>query len=78
MVEQHPDSRDKAHVYYIVEKSLTNKSSINGNSKGEDDIPIIEVKAEGKSYVVCSPSIHKDGCRYEIIGTKTLAVLDKN
>lgn len=76
MVEQHYDNKDKAHVYFIVEKPLTNRGSINGNSKR--DLPIIEVKSEGKSLVVRSPSIHKDGCRYEILGTKTLVVLDKN
>jgi Bifunctional DNA primase/polymerase, N-terminal len=79
MVEQHPDNRDKAHVYFIVEKPLTNRGSINGTSKGEeDDIPIIEIKSEGKSYVVCSPSIHKNGFRYEIVGTKNPVILDKN
>jgi hypothetical protein len=78
MVEQHLDNRDKAHVYFIVEKPLTNRGSISCTRKGEDENPIIEVKSEGKSYVVCSPSIHKNGCRYEIIGTKTLAELDKN
>ena len=35
-----------------------------------------EVKSEGKSYVICSPSIHKDGYRYDIIGTKTPLFLD--
>ena len=72
MVEQHLDNKDKAHVYFIVEKPLTNRGSINGNTK-EVGLPIIEVKSEGKSLVVCSPSIHKNGFRYEVLGIKTLA-----
>ena len=62
----------KAHVYFIVEKPLKNRGRVNGISKYEEEsIPIIEVKSEGKSFVICSPSIHEDGHRYEIIGTNT-------
>ncbi|HEY6534188.1 MAG TPA: bifunctional DNA primase/polymerase [Candidatus Nitrosocosmicus sp.] len=71
IVEQHPDNRDKAHVYFIVEKPLTNRGIINSTSK--KDLPIIEIKSQGKSYVVCSPSVHKYGHRYEIIGTRALS-----
>jgi hypothetical protein len=77
IVEQHPDNRDKAHVYLVVEKPLTNRGSINGIGRRDESVPIIEVKSEGKSYMVCSPSIHKDGFNYEIIGTKTPTVLDR-
>jgi len=71
IVEQHLDNKDKSHVYVVVEKPLKNRGSINGTSERDESTPIIEVKSEGKSYVICSPSIHEDGCRYEIIGAKT-------
>src|SRR5690606_37425155 len=71
----------KAHVYFIVEKPLSKKSGIGSNSsKNRSDseiIPAIEVKSEGKHGIMfCSPSFHKDGSRYEIIGTRVPAVLN--
>ncbi|HEY6534672.1 MAG TPA: bifunctional DNA primase/polymerase [Candidatus Nitrosocosmicus sp.] len=76
IVEQHSDNREKAHVYFIVEKPLTNRGSINGANRNDDSNPIIEIKSEGKSFVICYPSVHKNGYRYEIIGTKAPMVLD--
>jgi hypothetical protein len=77
IVEQHLDRKDKAHVYFVVEKPLKNRGRVNGTAEEEEDKnPIIEIKSEGKSYVVCSPSIHKDSCKYEIVGTKTPLFLD--
>ncbi len=80
IVEQHSDNKDKAHVYFIVEKPLINRGSINGtnNHSNDDSIPIIEIKSHGKSFVICLPSVHKNGFRYEIIGTREPMVLDKN
>ncbi|MER5174413.1 MAG: bifunctional DNA primase/polymerase [Candidatus Nitrosocosmicus sp.] len=77
IVEQHLDSKDKAHVYLVVEKPLKNTGRINDTLKKEENCPIIEIKSEGKSIVICSPSIHKDGHRYEIIGTTTPAILNR-
>ncbi len=76
IVEQHSDNREKTHVYFIVEKPLTNRGSINGANRNDDSNPIIEIKSEGKSFVICYPSVHKNGYRYEIIGTKAPMVLD--
>ncbi len=79
LVEQHLDNRAKAHLYFVVESPLKNRPAINGTKREkEESIPTIEVKSEGKSYVVCSPSFHKDGCRYEIIGTAIPKILDTN
>lgn len=81
LAEWHPDNRNKAHLYFIVEKPLSKKSGIGRNSsKNKSDseiIPAIEVKSEGKHGIMfCSPSFHKDGSRYEIIGTRDPAVLN--
>ncbi len=76
IIEQHLDNREKAHIYLIVEKPLKNRAGIAGSKTKELSIPIVEVKSEGKAYVVCSPSIHKNGYRYQIIGTRSPACLD--
>ena len=77
IVEQHDDDQNKAHIYFIVEKPLTKKSGIAG-SRNNLDIPAIEVKSESSHGIMfCSPSIHKDGYPYKIIGTKEPTVLDK-
>jgi len=78
IVEQHLDNREKAHIYLIMESPLKNRPGLNSTKeKKGDGIPIIEIKSEGKSYVICSPSVHKDGHRYEITGTKEPEVLDQ-
>jgi hypothetical protein len=77
IVEQHRDNTKKAHIYLILERPLKNRPGLNSTKKEkEDGIPIMEVKSEGKSYVICSPSVHKDGHRYEITGAKEPMVLD--
>ncbi len=81
IIEQHADNKDKSHVYFIVEKPLINRGGINGtnnHNRNDDSLPIIEIKSEGKSFVICSPSVHKNGHRYEIIGTNEPMVLDYN
>jgi hypothetical protein len=75
IVEQHSDNRNKAHIYLITYFPLRNRGGIIGNKEREENIPAIEVKSQGKSYVICSDSIHKDGYKYEITGTnKPLAL----
>ena len=81
IVEQHLDARyEKAHIYFIVEKPLSKKSGIGGpNNSGNQEIPAIEVKSEGKHGIMyCSPSIHKNGHPYHIIGTYVPTVLNTN
>jgi hypothetical protein len=83
IVEMHGQEKNKAHIYFIVEKPLSKKSGIgifnlhSGNSPEGDNIPAIEVKSESKHGIMfCSPSVHKDGSRYEIIGTRVPTVLN--
>lgn len=77
IVEQHNDDKNKAHIYFIVEKPLSKKSGIKGTQQ-QQDIPAIEVKSEGSHGIMfCAPSKHKNGYPYQIIGTKEPTVLDK-
>lgn len=83
IVEMHADNKDKVHVYFIVENPLSKKSGIGilniplDNSTEGDGIPAIEVKSEGKHGIIyCSPSIHKGGFPYEILGTRVPTVLN--
>lgn len=81
LVEWHLDDKNRVHIYFIVEKPLSKKSGINISNSDpvidRDSIPSIEVKSEGKHGIMyCSPSFHKDGYRYEIIGTRIPMVLN--
>lgn len=63
IVEQHLDNPKKAHTYFITPSSIPAKGS---NKLG------LEVKSEGKhGLAYCTPSIHKKGHPYQIIGTLT-------
>lgn len=76
IVEQHIDDKFKAHIYFIVKKPLTKRSGIAG-SKDNPDIPAIEVKSEGSHGIMfCTPSIHKNGYPYQIIGNTKPTVLN--
>ena len=58
----HKDNADKAHIYFYSPIPFPKKSS--------DSILGLEVKGLGERGIMfCSPSIHKDGHPYEIIGT---------
>jgi hypothetical protein len=79
IVEWHPDDKNRAHIYFIVEKPLSKKSGIYSRNDLDNSTttPAIEVKSEGKHGIMyCSPSFHKDGYQYAIIGTKVPAVLN--
>jgi len=85
IVEWHRDDPNRVHIYFIVDKPLTKKSGItvsnkdNLTNKEDSYIPAIEVKSEGRhGIMIVSPSIHKYGFPYEIIGTKKPTVLDKS
>ena len=63
IVEQHADNKEKAHVYFISPFPFPNMGA---NSKLG-----LEIKSKGEHGIVfCSPSIHKDGYPYQIMGTK--------
>lgn len=70
LVEQRRDDTNRAHVFFI--------SPIPFPSKGTDSKSGIEVKGEGiHGLIFVSPSIHKNGYPYEIIGTKNIANLNQ-
>ena len=61
IVEQHKDELDRAHIYFY--------SPIPFPQKSPDSILGIEVKSKGEHGIMfVSPSIHKNGFNYEIIG----------
>ncbi|MDR4490206.1 MAG: bifunctional DNA primase/polymerase [Candidatus Nitrosocosmicus sp.] len=83
LVVQHEDSKDeKAHIYFITEIPLTKRPGIVvgvSASKDKDSgesIPAIEFKTDSSTYMVGPGSIHKNGFRYQIQGTKNIKVLD--
>ena len=68
IVEQHRDNLDKAHIYFY--------SPIPFPKKAADSILGLEIKGLGEHGIAfCTPSIHKDGHPYEIIGTNQPEVL---
>jgi len=68
LIEQHADNPDKAHIYFY--------SPIPFPQKTADSILGLEVKGLGKHGIAfCFPSKHKDGMRYEIIGTNNPVTL---
>lgn len=72
----------EAHVYFIVEKPLSKKSGLSSANQSlagnVTEMSTIEVKSEGKhGIMIVSPSIHKVGYLYEIIGTRKPAILDE-
>ncbi len=78
MAEGHSDDPNKVHVYFIVEQPLSKRSGI-GGAKDNPDIPAIEVKSEGSHGIMfCTPSTHKNGHPYQIIGTKKPTVLNES
>jgi putative DNA primase/helicase len=79
LVEQHSDAPEKAHIYIYSQKPFAKKSSdkrsdATFNTKLENnDIPAIEVKSDGQHGIFfCTPSIHKNGCPYQILDTRIL------
>jgi P4 family phage/plasmid primase-like protien len=68
VIEQHTDNPERAHLYFY--------SPIPFPKKVPDEILGIEVKGLGEHGIsFCSPSIHKNGHPYEIIGTLEPAIL---
>ena len=78
IVEQHSDAKgEKAHFYFVVGNPLDQKSGIAVNKKKDSSIPAIEIKSQAKHGIMfCSPSYHKNGYPYQIVGTKEIQVLD--
>jgi Bifunctional DNA primase/polymerase, N-terminal len=81
IIEQHSDDPTKAHAYCysthpFVKKSSDRTSDLS-NKLDSNDIPAIEVKGLGEHGIsYCTPSPHKNGCNYEIIGTTEPETID--
>jgi hypothetical protein len=81
IVEQHNDDLTKAHILLYSHKPFPKKSSDNTghlNPKlAADEIPAIEVKGLGSHGILfVTPSIHKNGQPYQIIGTLEPIIAD--
>jgi hypothetical protein len=78
IVEQHSDAKDKrAHIYVITSSQITKRNRIS-NKPNDDAIPQLEVKSDSTTVMICSPSVHKNGFPYEIVGTSKPCVLDED
>lgn len=80
LIEQHEDAKDnKVHIFLITEIPIKKRGRIISAVQNYDDgaIPEIEVKSDPSTVVIVSPSIHKNGFPYKIIGTSEPLVLDE-
>ena len=73
MIEQHMNTPSKCHIYFFTEnRPMKSRTSNEGliESKGLDPkkVPIIEVQSGG-DLMFCSPSPHRDGSNYAVVGT---------
>ncbi len=72
LVEQHTDNLNKAHLYFYSPRPFSKKSSDITDQPQKiiaDEVPAIEVKGSGRHGIMfCTPSFHKNGSRYTIIG----------
>ena len=81
LVEEHNDDLTKAHVLLYSHKPFPKKSSNNNghlNPKlNANEVPAIEVKGLGSHGILfVTPSIHKNGQPYQIIGTHDPVIVD--
>jgi P4 family phage/plasmid primase-like protien len=81
LIEQHKDNPDKAHFYFYGTRPIKGKSSdkaVLGEKIESGEIPAIEIKSLGSHGILyCSPSVHKNGFSYEIIGVDKPVRLDE-
>lgn len=84
IIEQHKDEPNKAHAYCYSTHPFKKKSSDRVSDLSDkidaNEIPAIEIKGAGEhGLAFVTPSVHKNGHNYEIIGTlepETLDVLE--
>lgn len=78
IVEQHKDDTSKCHIYFYSDISYVKKSSdvvVVGTSFSNNEVPAFEVKGLGSHGIAyCTPSIHKNGEHYGIVGTSEPAI----
>jgi hypothetical protein len=83
LVEQHKDNTSKAHIYFYSKIPIVAKGS-SVNTVGADkivngEVPAFEIKSKNNTIAYCTPSLHKNGHPYEIIGTCSRPIsLDAN
>ena len=82
IIEQHKDELNKAHAYFYSKHPFAKKSSDRvsniGNRIDSNEIPAIEVKGLGSHGIAyCTPSPHKNGRNYEILGTIEPETIDE-
>lgn len=83
LIELHPDDSGKCHIYFYTNEPVPKKSSDMVNPRQaqqlkNNEIPALEVKGDGKHGIMyVTPSIHKNGSRYEIIGIETPLLLNE-
>jgi hypothetical protein len=83
IVEQHKDNPNKAHIYFYSEIPFVGKSSdtnkVGTEKIASDEVPAFEIKGMGTHGIAyCTPSVHKNGEHYRIIGTLRPETLDAN
>jgi len=81
IIEQHQDELNKAHVIFYASHPFPKKSSDTatlGSVLEHNEIPAIEVKGLGEhGLLFVSPSPHRNGNHYQIIGTREPVVNDQ-
>ena len=81
LIEQHLDDINRAHIYVYSHKPFTRKKSSdkNGNLSVKLDanaFPLLKLKVWVNMELFCSPSIHRNGHFYQLIGTKEPVLAD--
>jgi len=78
IIEQHDDQPDKAHVIFYASRPFAKKSSDIVTKAMQDkldknEVPAIEIKGAGEHGILfVTPSIHKNGRPYYILGNRNL------
>ena len=78
IIEQHDDEPDKAHIIFYASHPFPKKSSDTiskamTDKLNKNEIPAIEIKGAGEHGILfVTPSMHKNGHNYRIIGTREL------
>ena len=78
IIEQHDDEPGKAHIIFYASRPFAKKSSSTvskaiSDKLDKNEIPAIEIKGKGEHGILfVTPSVHKNGHPYHIIGTKKL------
>jgi len=83
LIEYHKDDPSKCHAYFYTDKPVPKKSSDLVDKMMVlkvqlNEIPALEVKGDGKHGIMyVTPSPHKGGYNYEILGVTTPALLNE-